>query len=521
MTIQRQYILPNCSLVLDGMSADASNVLSILANAEFKIVGLEQPLAGGSEFFKALADAVSAYCQRLLSGMDHPDHMMVSQASLVAVEPDEGQYHRLLIKPDVLENLSEKSEKSDSQTIRLSTVQLFDMAEAIDQFNADAQTLPNFSVNLAPLSRRYVRADEPLAQRAVPPLLGFGTLAVAAIGLFFLPVPELIEPEELEQQTTSALEELADGATTDGSDDTAEAIETTADDTAVETTEPVAPVNTAITDSTQLTTLKQQVKQQISGALSEDATFESPLRYQVSVAENGDIVGYNPLDGTALESIDNTPLAALTYIPVDNANVGPTAQFDVTFIPDGTVEVVSDQIVTPEAITPDIEAPESVTPINSEEDELSNPKEDESGTEPSSTDEPSSTTGQTNAATTAESDVKTDSAPSNLAAFVTTPIQDADLIYELNQELRRTLINNRESDWTGGSAISYRIRLDEEGNITGYEADNSAAEDYAAALKIPSLMKTVPAEKPQLDFLVVINDANILEVNPWDGWPLD
>ena len=100
MTIQRQYILPNCSLVLEGLSADASNVLSILANAEFKVVGIEQPLAGGSEFFKAIVTAVSAYSQRLLSGLEHPEHG-VSQ-SPIAVERSEGQYHRLIIKPELL-----------------------------------------------------------------------------------------------------------------------------------------------------------------------------------------------------------------------------------------------------------------------------------------------------------------------------------------------------------------------------------------------------------------------------------
>ena len=104
MTIQRQYTLPNCNLLLEGLSTDTSNVLSILANAEFKIIGIEKPLAGGLDFFKALADAVSAYCQRLLSGLDHPDHVN-SQTSLVAVEPDEGQYHRLLIKPEALEDV--------------------------------------------------------------------------------------------------------------------------------------------------------------------------------------------------------------------------------------------------------------------------------------------------------------------------------------------------------------------------------------------------------------------------------
>ena len=51
MTIQRQYVLPNCSLILEGLSTDDLNVLSVLANAEFKIIGVEKSLEGGSEFF--------------------------------------------------------------------------------------------------------------------------------------------------------------------------------------------------------------------------------------------------------------------------------------------------------------------------------------------------------------------------------------------------------------------------------------------------------------------------------------
>ena len=62
MTIQRQYVLPNCSLILEGLSTDDLNVLSVLANVEFKIIGVEKSLEGGSEFFKALIAAVSAYC---------------------------------------------------------------------------------------------------------------------------------------------------------------------------------------------------------------------------------------------------------------------------------------------------------------------------------------------------------------------------------------------------------------------------------------------------------------------------
>ncbi|NEQ50308.1 MAG: DUF4335 domain-containing protein [Leptolyngbya sp. SIO3F4] len=512
MTIQRQYVLPNCSLILEGLSVDASNVLSILANAEFKIVGLEKPLAGGSEFFKALVDAVSAYCQRLLSGLDHPGHMD-SQTSLVTVEPEAGQYHCLLIKPGVLDDPSDSSEKSGPQTIRLSTVQLFDMAEAIDQFNADAQVLPDFAVDLAPLPRKYVRADEPLAQRAIPPLLGFGTLAVAAVGLFFLPVPELVEPEDLERQTTSALEEsTGNDVLPDNISDpsTSEEIEVSTNESETEIVESPTPVNAAITDTSQLMDLQQQAEQQLSGAVPEGTTFDQPLSYQISVAENGDIVGYNPLDGISLENVDNTPLPALTYIPVDNAAVGPIAQFDAIFSSDGTVKVVSDQVVTPETVTPEIESPEGVTP------EVINPEEESS--DASDITEQSAIAEPINTATPDESEVKSGNTSSNLAAFISSPIQDVDRIYELNQELRRTLINSRSAPWSG-SEISYRIRLDEEGNITGYEADDPAAEQYATELKISNLVKASPSDKPQLDFLVVINDANVIEVSPWDGWP--
>lgn len=532
MTIQRQYILPNCSLVLEGLSTDASNVLSILANAEFKVVGLEKPLAGGSDFFKAVVQAVSAYCQRLLSGLDHPNHTMDAQG-LVAVEPDAGQYHRLMIKPELLEGGDETSGQTDApQSIRLSTVQLFDMAEAIDQFNADAQTLPDLAVELAPLPRRYVRSSEPLAQRAIPPLLGLGTLAVAALGLFFLPVPELAEPDPLEQQAT-ALEDSGlvvedDGAEADPPEVTTEAAESTPEEAA-------APVqNTAITDSAQLAALQQQVQQQITSSLPADASFDQSLRYQISVAENGDIVGYNPLDSKALASVDDTPLPSLTYIPVDNGAVGPIAQFDLTLAADGAVEVVSNQVVTPETADADAGDADAGDADADDADAIA-------PTPPASDPDPQSVDPAATEATTATAATAATEAPSTpgtaasddpgddpvngassgtLEPFVATPIQDADRIYELNQELRRTLINNRETDWSG-AAIIYRVRLDNDGNITGYEPDDAAAESYAPDLKLPNLVKTAPTDKPQLDFLVVISEDNIVEVSPWDGWPLE
>ncbi|MEM8614572.1 MAG: DUF4335 domain-containing protein [Cyanobacteria bacterium P01_H01_bin.105] len=521
MTIQRQYVLPNCSLVLEGLSADTSNVLSILANAEFKIVGIEQSLSGGTEFFNALVGAVSAYCQRLISGLDHPEHL-ASQSSLVAVEPDEGQYHRLIVKPEILNSLSgDEASDTASQTIKLSTVQLFDMAEAIDQFYADAQTLPEVSINLAPLPRKYVRPEEPLTQRAIPPLLGFGTLAVAALGLFFLlPVPELSEPEGLESQSTNPLEEPFEnesgsapppGVTPEPTED--------ATDTVADLPE---QNNSTITDSAQLAELQQQIQQQISSAQDDDAPLEQPLSYQISVAENGDIVAYTPLDGPSLENLDNTPLPALTYIPVeataDAAASGPVAEFDVTFATDGTVEVTSDQLsVIPETDTPEVVEP---SPAEEEDREAEGEARGEAGGEETSEDDPSeqSSTPFSDSTAADTSSITPTSTSGELSTSIATPIQDADRIYALNQELRRTIIDNRDRD-RSGPEVRYRVRLDEDGNVTGYEASNAAAERYAAALKMPSLVKATADNQPQLDFLVVINDENVVQVNPWDGWP--
>ena len=62
MNIQRKYSLPNCTLLLEGLS-DASRaahfqelrpVLSILVNVECFLSGYNQPLVGGREFFESL-----------------------------------------------------------------------------------------------------------------------------------------------------------------------------------------------------------------------------------------------------------------------------------------------------------------------------------------------------------------------------------------------------------------------------------------------------------------------------------
>lgn len=186
MTIRRQYKLPNCTLILDGLSNDAEAkdgrpLMNILVNAECHFVGTNQILSGGRVFFENLVRAASAYAQEFLSGFAHPYQAESERVSLERTE----KAHRLIWQPDA----EERAE------IELTTVQLFDLVEAIDQFFADSQTLPELALAIEPVSQRYRQAEEPLVQRAAPAAIGTASLALAAIAFFFVPVPEVREPE--------------------------------------------------------------------------------------------------------------------------------------------------------------------------------------------------------------------------------------------------------------------------------------------------------------------------------------
>ncbi|MEA5471983.1 DUF4335 domain-containing protein, partial [Spirulina sp. 06S082] len=65
MTIKRQYNLPNCRLVLEGLDnenlegnqRDRRPLLSVLVHAECRFTGIEPPLAGGKDFLYSLVKA--------------------------------------------------------------------------------------------------------------------------------------------------------------------------------------------------------------------------------------------------------------------------------------------------------------------------------------------------------------------------------------------------------------------------------------------------------------------------------
>jgi hypothetical protein len=198
MTITRQYITPNCVLVVEGLSDGATNnntnnsqsPISILLNAEFRFMGLDKTIKGGLTFFESILDAVNTHAQECLSGLHHPpaskDKNVPQIVSLEKLEAED--YHRLTVKP-------EPDSNRQPVAIDLNPVQMFDLMEVVDQFFADDRVLPNLTATIQPLHKRYRHEEEPVAQRAIPISLGIGSLALAAGLIVMMPLPQIRKPE--------------------------------------------------------------------------------------------------------------------------------------------------------------------------------------------------------------------------------------------------------------------------------------------------------------------------------------
>ncbi|PSB12685.1 DUF4335 domain-containing protein [Pleurocapsa sp. CCALA 161] len=194
MSTKRQYSLPSCNLILEGIEdvhAESADILSgqlpmsILINAECHLLKSNQKLSGGSVFLTNLAYAVSNYAQGFLSGLFSADTDKTTaeypQVSISKV-PDQ-HLHRLTLQP--------QPDQGEAKTeIDITTVELFDLVDAIDQFYADRSVLPNMTLELKPVSKRYRKPEQPLSERLTPIAIGISSLAFAAGALFMIPVPK-------------------------------------------------------------------------------------------------------------------------------------------------------------------------------------------------------------------------------------------------------------------------------------------------------------------------------------------
>lgn len=465
MTIQRQYSLPNCTLILEGLGeasaanpADTRPVMSMLVNAECHLPGQDAPLSGGREFFESFVKVVSQYAQELLSGI-HVAQTVASGEQLLQFQRLNANYHRLSLRP--------ASAPPDTgiathltREIDLTTVQVFDLVEAVDQFFADGRTLPDLALTLQPLSKRYIRSGEPIAKRAVPAAMGLSSVALAAIAFFFIPVPKVQQPENLvapsgsNTATTSGTPSATPSSAAAGSSPKPTP-SGSPNLSQLETTLTAAP---AITDSAELDTLRQQLYTQVDQAWKTRSGVTQDLVYRVGVAKDGAILGYKPVNPAALENAKQTPLLDLIYRSPNGSRSPsePLAQFKVVFTSGGLLEVApwQDSMATPLSGTPEITDAEQVDQLLTK------------------------------------------------------------LYGELDQNWKQTPTFEKE--------LIFRVRMKPDGTIADYRPENQPAYDYVQETPLSNLGKPADenegsAQESYALFRVVFQPDGKLEVSPWRG----
>ncbi len=362
MTIQRQYSLPNCKLILQGLSDTGGTnltpgqVLSILMSAECHIHGQEPPLTGGRDFFESLVRQVSSYAQEFLSGISSPRHHSETQ-ELLQLHNIDVNLHRLTLFDGNVSG-GNIADREPGRIIDLTTVQLFDLVEAIDQFFADSLTLPDFSLAVRPVSRRQAKSGEPVAQKVLPAAVGMSGLAVAALALFFVPIPEVQRPREPQPQSNESVGNLETSPTSTsepGLNPTPkpEGLDSSPESTAIDDSDqidaseerlPAENLESSLTSSSEITEPAEIEKlQNLLSATIDDAwkiEISTDLIYRVTVAADGSIIGYKPINPAAADEVDKTPLPnLLNRQAVAGDNSQSTAEFKVLFSEQGFLEV--------------------------------------------------------------------------------------------------------------------------------------------------------------------------------------
>jgi hypothetical protein len=467
MNIQRKYSLPNCTLLLEGLSdiTQTANFqelrpqLSILVNAECYISSYTQPIVGGREFFESLVRAVSAYAQEVLSNIPNPQ-VQNHNSELVELQKINSNSHRLTVHTEITgDNLEGNTSEGQPIQIVLNTVQLFDLVEAVDQFFADSQTLPELSLELHPVNRSYSGSNQTLLKQAIPATMGVSSLAVAALAFSLIPAPQISPPQvnsEVESSTSIPTPTVAVTPTTTPT--TTPTISATP--TAVQDLETLLKTVPEIKDPSQLRALNRQVYNQINPAWVNRSELPGDLVYRLGVAADGSIVGYKAVNQKASDAIDKTPLPKLLHNPANRIPNEPIAQFKVVFTQKRFLEI------SPwlgYAKTPEV-------------------------------------TGK--------------------------KITDTSKITDLNQKLYSTIRQNWSVTPTFARNLKYRVAVNKEGVIADYEPLNQVAFDYFRETPLPQMFQSVhgsnvaaPDNKEALaHFRVVFTPKGELEVKPWKGY---
>jgi hypothetical protein len=485
--IQRQYSLPNCTLLLDGMddvtqtnAMDLRPIMALLLNAECRIGNgygdVGGALVGGRAFFESLVNSVSRYAQEFLSGI----HLPTDKLQLVQMKRSGLDQHELSYQPSP----DESNPNAKPEKLNLSTVQFFDLVEAIDQFVADTQTLPAFSLNLSPVAKKFVPRAA-MGKQAVPAAIGLSGLAIAALAMFSLPIPTVKQPETLRAGANSGLQITPPNpvASTPPSPTINPAVSPSANPSASSDadskkikTDLTTPI--AITDPAEIDRLKQQLKGNVMDKLKQESKFSEPLVYRVSVGKDGQMVGYKPESDLAAKEKGQTPLPDLLLNAATDKKPEALADYRITFQTSGRVDVVPWSAETSVVSAPN-------TPIAS------------ASSDPTIQPSPAPTT-----------DSKQE-------------ITDSVTLDALQPKLYAQIDKAWQANPAFNEDLRYRVQVSREGTIVGYTSENKAARDYENEIPLPKLSQGKsgnPTADGTASFKVVFRPSGKLEINPWFGY---
>jgi hypothetical protein len=466
MTIKRMYSLPYCTITLQGLSnevditgrtIEAFPVMSILLNAECYFAHCDQSMSGGKQFLESLVQTVSQYAQEFLSPISYPRSQKPANAEVELTKLPQQELHRLSLSA-----ATEEDPTVGKMQIDLTTVQLFDLVEAVDQFLVDSHTLPDMVVPLSSLPHRLAHPEEPLAKRSIPVILGVTSLSLASLLFFLIPAPLPKPVESIESSNPNPTEQPTPSPTappaSPPSPSPIASVSPSPSPRAADL-EALLTTNPEITDANKLRLIQTIVYENIfrnwqnRSAITEDAT------YQVGVLEDGSLVGYQPVDQSAGSSIDKTPLPELLSIPRngDELAAKAIAQFRIVFTRRGALQI---------------------SPWRGYSEPVSNAPRPE--------------------------------------------ITDSIKLGELNQTLAKILRESWTTEPDYPRDLTYRVALTEDGKVTDFEPLNQPAFDYLDQTPLQKLRSSPnPADslqKPVGQFQVVFKTTGGLEVSPMRGF---
>jgi hypothetical protein len=468
MSIRRQYSLPNCTLILDGISDgqranEARPLMSTLVNAECHISGQKKPLTGGMEFFQQLITAVSNYTQELLSKVvNAPTAQQVGNIRL-----EKGQEHRLIAQ-------SEQGEVD----WQLSTVQLFDLTEAIDQFLADGSTLPTLLVGIQPAPRA---AKGAVSAQAAPIGLGLSGLAATALAFYLVPAPTKItlpdpvantapvtktsgkpvksndKPPAAAKQSVPVTTPAASPVSPSPSASSSASPSPASSPSPAASKKPVerSAVEPKINDNpTQVAFIERKLRREINQNWEDRKGISDKLAYTLTADEEGKIVSYAPKNSAAESKKDIIPLSKMVPAAAekDQATDSPTkktADFSVSFTPNGAIEIRRDK-----------------------------------------------------------------SLPGNITEGKA--IADADRVKSLAKDLEGKV--KLAAAPTFKNELTYRVAADENGEIVDYDPLNGAAFDHEKETPLPAVTKydaeAASGTKPLAQYTVVYRPDGKIDIKP-------